>query len=309
MVGTWLWMLYLSISWCVWHFDPGWKDVLRLMAKNGGSLPPFSNPLANEGRWCPKIDRAGSTTDFCHLSGYHIHAMANQLLVVQVWSCRARWKRTFRLHLEPSLWPEPWSLDFDGLCISRVLGVCGNPHPWLPGLKPEGFQSDQAGHGLVWTVLTTIPASNSFFIPGTTGIVREQAIQLQLELLEEWTAQTWGTMDTASLSRTAEPDFLFGTGAWWVGNSLNQSWKMMKTDVDRWSFLEEVSPVADALSQGQTWTQVFFSMLPRALQPDMFTAFYPCWPMLRFKSDAFQQQLKDLQDTCRQWIDVGDGPL
>jgi len=46
--------------------------------------------------------------------------------------------------------------------------------------------------------------------------VREQAIQLQLELLEEWTAQTWGTMGTAFLSRTAEPDFLFGTGAWWV---------------------------------------------------------------------------------------------
>ena len=82
----------------------------------------------------------------------------------------------------------------------------------------------------------------------------------------------------------------------------------MNTDLDRCSFLEKVTQTfADALSVKHElkWS---FSMLPGAedfSQLPMSHATHGAKKaQLRFKSEAFQQQLKDLQDTCH---DVGDG--
>ena len=123
----------------------------------------------------------------------------------------------------------------------------------------EGFQSDQAGHGLVWTVLTTMPPSHNFFIPGTTGIVwGSKPFSFNLSCWKSGRLKPGAPWAPHPSVGQRSLIFCLALALGGFGNSLNQSWKMMKTDVDRWSFLEEVSPVADALSQGQAWTQVFF---------------------------------------------------
>lgn len=179
------------------------------------------------------IDRTGSTTDFCHLSGYHIPAMANQLLVVQVWSCRARWKRTFRLHLEPSLWPEPWpglwwTLYLQGAWrLWESASMASRTQAWRVPIWPGG----------AWVGLNCFnhhPSFKQFFHPWNHWNCEGAS----------HSASTWaaGRVDSSNLGHHGHRIPQSDSGAWFFclalalggfGNRLKQSWKMMKTDVDR----------------------------------------------------------------------------